>query len=77
SSRKISLIRSGENSTSDAYFFQGGLPLQRQLIKFWSQKPFIKMAAQNAPFPQKIDTFCVVQGVSTRWPLTSLWMTRK
>jgi hypothetical protein len=26
SSRKISLIRSGENSTSDEYFFQGGLP---------------------------------------------------
>ncbi len=24
---QISLIRSGENSTSDAYFFQGGLPL--------------------------------------------------
>ena len=26
SSRKISLIRSGENSTSDEHFFQGGLP---------------------------------------------------
>ena len=26
SSRKISLIRLGENSTSDEYFFQGGLP---------------------------------------------------
>ena len=27
SSRKISLIQSGENSTSDAYFFQGGITL--------------------------------------------------
>jgi hypothetical protein len=26
SSRKISLIRLGENSTSGEYFFQGGLP---------------------------------------------------
>ncbi|WP_240477786.1 hypothetical protein, partial [Pseudomonas lundensis] len=29
SSRKISLIRLGENSTSGEYFFQGGLPVGR------------------------------------------------
>ena len=38
SSRKISLIRSGEKSTSDAYFFQGGLPVVGALFGMFEEK---------------------------------------
>ncbi|MBN0169033.1 hypothetical protein JTL50_35465, partial [Pseudomonas aeruginosa] len=55
SSRKIPLIRLGENSTSDEYFFQGGLPnhagLQRFKLEAVSEncEPFVKIEVVTVP----------------------------
>ncbi|OZY58084.1 hypothetical protein CJF39_17705, partial [Pseudomonas lundensis] len=58
SSRKISLIRSGENSTSDAYFFQGGLP-----VDFFKDQGYRYIQAMTS---DEISTWHEM-GIKKRW----------
>ena len=65
SSRKISLIRSGENSTSDEYFFQGGLPASAQIYslvetaKVNGQEPYtwLRHVLERLPHAQSVEDF--------------------